>query len=588
MKAKNEFLRTLGGEWFLNTPSLLILTPYLIIASVISNVIQINGTGGQPEQTWTLAIMLLVSNALSLLLCWLMVEVLNRTLLRNKSQTPVPVVVVLAISFALGAAKGLTTGGFGLLLGAFDSFEFAITERWLQTGLLGLASLPLLTLTSAKIASLNQTRELLVSERVSALLNDPMHVDQNLEDRVRRLQLQLGDAVVELERQVGDDRVANQVLLEKGIKELIDIKIRPLSHELWKEQEVLLPRITPLRMLATALTQIRPNPILLALLTFFQISIGLLQILDPVTALERAGLISLSIALFSALGLLLAKSGSPHSGAVQVIAVLIGSLAGVVVVDLALGVIKNFDFFLSVAISFLLGVQAAVYVSLGTAIVVTQKVLNRELDYLQGSATFELDARRYVSGHANRNFAQYLHSEVQNKLLGIALAGRSGTLNNSDLLHQLNRLRTVIGDLHEKRVPVDDFSIRGVVDELREQWQGFVEISVEADLTLTLSTELQARALSEALNEAISNAVRHGHAKRIGIELAVSNCEQKLEVAVTDDGIGPTSGKVGLGTSLLALISREDWSLSQAKHGGARLYFSLPTGRSGEKGSDPT
>lgn len=574
MKTSSDWLRALGGRWFLEPASMVLVIPYLVLVSVLSGVIQIVGSGGPLEDPVPTVFLLVVTNLLSLAACWLLIGLLNRTLLRGKSEKPVSVLAVLLISYAVGAFKGFTTGLFGYGLGAFGDIEIAFGSRWLETGILGLIMIPALTLTIMKIASLNEERDLIVAERVAALLRDQDAPDEVLSRRIDSLRSELSLVIADLEEKANTEPERAQQLLESAITRLIDEHVRPLSHQIWKEQQRKVPRITPGNLLIAGIRTFKPNAWLLGALLFVPLLMGQMVNLDEYPALIRTILTTLGIVGFTLLSGALSRAVPKSQASAYPIGILIGTFAGIFLADLVLGPLANVDFLLSGTLIYLLAMQCAVYISFGAMVFAKEKELDSELLELLGSDRIEAEARRYLAGHSNRNFAQYLHSDVQNSLLATALAVRHSDNSSADFALKLDRIKTVISKLGEGRGALAASTLQAITDELHFQWDGFVELNILGHPELNLQSDSSANALLEALNEAISNSLRHGLATKISISvIQVESNLRRFVVEVVDDGIGPKKGARGLGSSLLDIISNKTWDLKHLPMGGSVLRF---------------
>jgi signal transduction histidine kinase len=86
------------------------------------------------------------------------------------------------------------------------------------------------------------------------------------------------------------------------------------------------------------------------------------------------------------------------------------------------------------------------------------------------------------------------------------------------------------------------------------------------------------KSIVEVASEAVSNAVRHGFAKKLKITLGkIESKNNQIEIVVEDDGLGPRSGKSGLGTELFNVTSGVNWSLTAGKMGGSVLRVRITT-----------
>jgi signal transduction histidine kinase len=117
-------------------------------------------------------------------------------------------------------------------------------------------------------------------------------------------------------------------------------------------------------------------------------------------------------------------------------------------------------------------------------------------------------------------------------------------------------------------------SLDEVLESLAERWDGFVDLETQLDSQLVGFAFDRSWALIEVLNEAISNSIRHGMASQVFVK--VVKIGNLLDISVSDNGIGPTSGKPGLGSRIIEEITSGNWSLSSSPAGGSVLNLQLP------------
>jgi len=174
----------------------------------------------------------------------------------------------------------------------------------------------------------------------------------------------------------------------------------------------------------------------------------------------------------------------------------------------------------------------------------------------------------------NRDYAQFLHSEVQNQLLISALAARQPNFSAEDLKAEIENLRKLFEGLETERPLAENMSLDEVLESLAERWDGFVDLETQLDRQLVGFAFDRSWALIEVLNEAISNSIRHGMASQVVVK--VVKIDDVLDISVSDNGIGPTSGKPGLGSRIIEEITSGNWSLSSSPAGGSVLKLQLP------------
>jgi signal transduction histidine kinase len=114
--------------------------------------------------------------------------------------------------------------------------------------------------------------------------------------------------------------------------------------------------------------------------------------------------------------------------------------------------------------------------------------------------------------------------------------------------------------------------------QLVQRWSGFVGIDLTNGISNFDLSKEEIKSIVEVASEAVSNAVRHGFAKKLKITLGkIESKNSQIEIVVEDDGLGPRSGKAGLGTELFNVTSGVNWSLTSGKMGGSVLRVRITT-----------
>jgi two-component sensor histidine kinase len=116
------------------------------------------------------------------------------------------------------------------------------------------------------------------------------------------------------------------------------------------------------------------------------------------------------------------------------------------------------------------------------------------------------------------------------------------------------------------------------LSQLQDLWRGLLRI----DYTLPdqpLIDAPTARALVAIAEEAFANAARHGDAKHVRITIGAQDSPHGWQITVTDDGVGPTNGPRGLGSTVFQDVTAGDWMLTPGSNGGACLTATVPVSR---------
>ena len=527
--------------------------------------------GIDDSQLWEFIGLMLITNILSILATWVFIETIYLLLPKNRGVTWIPVPIVLGLSFLIGAFKGLTTGLFGLWLGAFPSWSDAVETRWIQTGILGLITLPLLSLALAKLSQINRKQQLLLMEQVDGILANRSGLGDNIQLRLANLKLEASRIVDNLEQALDKFPENGNQLFSKAVTSLLDEHIRPLSHTVWQEQQRRNKWLTLPTMIRAGILNSGPNPLFTALLFFLPLFLNALTTSDALEALFRAAVISTTTAVALAAYGRLPKSHPTIYlwGYFACVAAAISLSLWVGGMPLTEGVV--IDFWLTVLVMTALAIQTLIFATLGFSLVSTEKQLDVEMAAIYPANQVSSKAKIVHAELVNRDYAQFLHSDVQNQLLISALAARESNFGPGDIQREISRVREVLATLETRSLNNVPLSHQEIADALRARWDGFIQLSIEIEPVLIAEQCLLGNTLIEVLNEAIANSVRHGLAQEVSIE--IYSQPSGLNVTVMDDGIGPTAGKSGLGSKIVQEISAGNWSLKASESGGAKLEF---------------
>jgi two-component sensor histidine kinase len=170
----------------------------------------------------------------------------------------------------------------------------------------------------------------------------------------------------------------------------------------------------------------------------------------------------------------------------------------------------------------------------------------------------------------NREFANLLHGQVQNQLLALALQLEAGL---SDEDEARRRVLDIMAVAHNQMSKTADPNVMSRLQELVEQWRAFAKISIDSDFEINQLPADKRRLVVQVVEESVTNAIRHGLANRVEVRLRRDG--EKLRVSVQDNGLGPRTGKPGLGSELFEAASPNSWKISMRPEGGAVLHLSL-------------
>jgi signal transduction histidine kinase len=480
------------------------------------------------------------------------------------------VIAVVVFALLAGAVRGAVVG----LLG----------DYW---GLVSTASVPVRTLSSTVIFTLwlltlgaalhandryrnelsGLLRELLTSELItrSQSLAVPDSREDELPARVRAQAAAIHDAL-ETTASASTPGASARVL-----KREIEERLRPLSHELWRESGTTTQ--LPAHRSSFLARASRTRPPLRLLILLFTIIFFLIAI---VTHGLDAGLLigAASVGAFSVVVALGYRTGATitsrrslaialsvlvlPSSAVAAVAFISGTaLPGASLVAMAIGTLFAF----------------AIFVVARTAVLDRSHELQELRERIDAQVLDQhIEVERYRQ-RASRT-AGFLHNTLQARLTAAVLQ-----LDHAASTGDPDRTQSALKNANEALAlatehPLGDLSSTAQerLNEIVDAWAGIATITITQ---ATAPTNTSALALAvDAIEEAITNAVRHGGATEILVHIKQS--PSQLIVSVRDNGHA-SAHSPGMGEEWMNSITAGQWSRSATDH-GSELTLNLPLG----------
>lgn len=438
---------------------------------------------------------------------------------------------LIAFGLLLGFSKQIATAVIVVFMGLEDSILESIAIRAL-TPFIGLwTAIAIAAITSAQ-ARFAKLREELIAERVRRLSASQASSSAEL----REFAEEAGELLEQSESMAAAE-------LAGLIRDIVQQKLRPLSHELWDREQKRTPGFSSRELVRKALTA-KPYRVFAISLLF---ALGSLQPVVVLTGeqwtltlfwLTAPVMVSLPIA--NAIRKRYEPAKQNYVGALIVTSA-VGGISGTLLLFL-FGI--EINPIMTLTSSWWLG---TLILAVGTAAVAVEDY-GEQRELLSQLAGGELDqeALSAVRTIRNRELANLLHSKTQNRMLAQAMRLESG----SDLQSELSELRQLIQNL-----PKTTFD-EPTTQELSDRWAGIILLRWDLDRE---PSPLQLRVIEEG----ISNAYRHGLANEIEISLRGDS------LRISDNGLGPTSGNPGLGSSLFATAGQ--WTFKALPDGGGEL-----------------
>jgi len=569
--SQSGFLRNAGGKWFLDTKFLLLSTPLIITLSVLSASASRLENFSSPSGFLIFYLAIFIANIFALAICTGWVLLFANTLFQNRESKPIPFFFVLTFSASVGALKGIATGFMIWVFQIEPDLELAISSRVWQTSILGIWLVPALALVAHRLERLQIQRDVLIAERVNFLVQES---DQNGATISKDV---LGSfatlAKTKLSQSAGTEGANLNKSYAQAIRNLVNDELRPLSHRIWLQENKRFSNFSLGDISRRAIFDFPSTSLLVSLAYMFTAFPTVARYTSLDQALGRVAVAALII--FAVLKLSSLWKPRRYWQAVirfittTLIATTLGFFSG----EFVFGFIDGFRVIESVIATWLWIMQLTFLGSFLLDVQRNRKSLESELSVVYGLASIDKEARFSQARIQNRDIANFLHGQVQNKLLGIALNLEKAQPTQAELEQALKSVSEVLEGIDSELDLSNSGNLAEGVCKLKLQWQGFVEIESLVDPSADDLSVRDRVFILQVIEEAIANSVRHGLSKNIKVALAINAGRPTVEVS--DDGIGPRDGLPGLGSNFFDSVSKGNWSLESLPAGGSKLTVTL-------------
>lgn len=561
---------TLGGASFLDHPSFAILAfvSFTVSLSLSDGFDSINSF-----TSWALV------HGLSLVFCvgWFLIG--SSFMFRHRALKPVPIYGVLFFGFVLGLIKGGSTGLLAIAIGLeIGDFYLTIT-RMVAAGLAGLLIVPCMSFLEYKRRQFQRDFEQLAAERITLELHldSPQRRSQVEIGNIRETLADLSSSISRLSQTPGG--VSESITLLRAV---VDEIVRPTSHRLWEKQLDSLDNFNFTSLIKLSLTGKQFSLGYFALIFLPMVWLSYAQSFSMQESLTRTLLTAISIFVFLVFCKLVKVKGSLGNALLEFFLIVLGSLVAINLNNLIFQEVFNLSDLATVFALLIWVLELRIF--LGAVFVANSRhdQIRKLLDELYGKdqshQKFDLVRKQFE----NRELANFLHGKVQNQILATTLKLEEGQGTIKQVLTEINELMHLLskefGETHAQKSKESD---QRRFSEISKLWSGFVNIKFDCRLSDLMEIGLEVSQLEQILEEAVSNAVRHGFADEVRVSVAQLSAST-AQLVILDNGIGPTSGKPGLGTALMNSIAGSNWTLASNETGGSKLTLDLPV-RSGSK-----
>lgn len=471
---------------------------------------------------------------------------------------PFPQVATVLITMLAGAARGLVIAVLGQTPDVFTRVcASAITM-----------SIWLVVIGSALRARRRYRDEVemllaqLVARELHGRLLDEQAVDVARQAVAERIAEASGQVRVIVDA-AADDHRRTSALLQSAI----EVRLRPLSHDLWFSPNPIPP--VAHRRLAFLTRTLRAD---LPVMTLFVAAMVLLSWGSLVLHGTWRGLIvGASIAVAYGVTLALGRWLPVGPTARAVIRYL-----GVTLMPAAVGSMAITALHLGHTWSPIAVVLGLPLITFGVAAAATIRADRADIVADLRARLAEPDWDRHLGDLVRRqvdaNAATIVHNAMQPALTAAALQLQLAAVLDEPgrARSALDRALRVLDDV--ERPGGLESSGRQRLDQVAEAWQGIATVRLALpDASLSRG---EWALLADIVDESIANAVRHGHARSIGIDVSLTKVA--IVVAMTDDGTTiVTRGNPGLGTTWLDSVAVRS-ATTQDQAGRRRQEITVP------------
>lgn len=547
-----QLTKRFGGSALLVKREYLFVAPLAIMSSLLVN----TETLGFETYLW------LVANLVALAACALWLLLFDKVFFARRHISPVGFAWVVAFAISLGALKGAMTGVMAVMLELESSLLQAISSRVTQTSFMGLCLVLGITVIESTRRKFQEQRDSFVATAVRQKLAEVVSTEgQTGNDDIRQF-VQIAREKLSVPDSESGDHQALRAAYSTALRELVENNLRPLSHRLWQIENAKYLNFTITDLSRLAIKSRQSFIWQVAGVIFAGSWLSLVSQIDAEAAFIRSAL----EAVFVAVVLAATKLVQPQSMLFSWLYFLVSNAAAATAAVMGTG--------------FVLG-RLPSLPEFGTTVVVFFWLC--QLTYFTRMTAAALDSHRLISENArpdshhllqNRELANYLHSNLQNRLLSAAIKIERGEGGITEMLAELAVVENVLNSANADFGARNTGKLPARLEELRQRWAGFVEIEIQVGDVGKLVEGQVCDQIMQIVSEGVSNSVRHGMAAKVHVLIAPKAAG--FEVTLEDDGLGLRSGVSGLGSKFFDSIAGPNgWSLTNLAEGGTRLAVSL-------------
>ncbi len=553
-----------GGSALLVKREYLFVAPLAIMSSLLVN----TETVGFETYLW------LAANVVSLSASGLWLLFFDKVVFAGRYLKPIGFIWVAIFGLSLGALKGATTGLMAVLFGLETDLAQAITSRVTQTGFMGLCLVLGITFVEGTRRRFQEQRDALVAASVRQQLAEAgSSADDRGSDEIRAFVALAKDKLSRTQSGVGDNTNL-RAAYSSSLRDLVENNLRPLSHRLWQIENAKYSNFSLADLSRMAINRRQAYIWQVAAIIFAGSLLSLLPKVPFDAALTRSAVEAMLVAAVLFAARLMQPKTIWCAWVYFVIVNALAASAAVLATGSLLGQLASLPAIGTTVVVFLWLCQLTYFTRLAAAALDSHRLIAEDLGKLSSKTAKSGRTPQPQDLLLNRELANFLHSNLQNRLLSSAMRIEKGHGGVGEMLSELALVERILDSADTDFGARNSGSLEARLSEVVQRWAGFVSINLSLPVSVQNLTGQACDQVVQVLSEAISNSVRHGLAENITIDLVQT--KGVLQITVTDDGLGLRTGISGLGSKFFdSIAGPSGWSLSGHADGGTRLSIEL-------------
>jgi hypothetical protein len=347
----------------------------------------------------------------------------------------------------------------------------------------------------------------------------------------------------------------NLRLAASQVRDIVNESIRPLSHRLWLDQKMLVPKIKLKETIIESIRHLNVPALPTALFILLTSVFNLTSEYGALRGIIGSTTVFVIPYLFFHLYQRFARSKMDGNFYANLVVLFLpGVLTGLVLYVTNEFYLKNDS-----------GLLGFVYIGIALVVALLASVRNLSRSDRQDlleilSSAFQRSSAATVREDHGLEVASYLHNALQSELLALSYQLEQSALNpnvenSRAILEQMgSRINRSISndfaEFHEEPLKR--------LERVQVAWKGIVSVDLKLD-PLILNDSAQNLLLVQIIDESISNAVRYARAKSIWIEISKTEDGSK-SIIIRNDGLELLNGSKGMGSEWLDSFTGGRWS----------------------------